>query len=335
MGMRKNFPAEKMATKRDAADVLRVRYWYEGVRQRTGLDTAYALEQHFEPESFSRRPSDGKPSHRCKWQRYTDGRHTPQTRLAEWVDARLPGSLQELRHPLWDVLKRKPARGTRNEAFLQRLKPDVLAVLYQPVDGIEVYWQRAAVTRVLIAKLERLASLDALAALVWLLYEALAQDNSKRAERLVRSIYAVLLMRGIWWQERQLAGPLLELFARRILPLSAPPHLHFGMSAEDLVKASTGLNLIVHHTSAGKRPGLEWRQRVRIMRGLLAGNTGLDVVHAMAPVYMPAPDEPDIPRTVLDDLLHQERLRAWGWACINSGRPEPFPPADVYKVGRR
>ncbi|NWD56708.1 hypothetical protein HX878_18385 [Pseudomonas veronii] len=60
--------------KRDQADVLRVRYWYEGLRHRTGLATAYKLEQHFEPESF--RKQDGITSNRCKWQRYAAGRHT-------------------------------------------------------------------------------------------------------------------------------------------------------------------------------------------------------------------------------------------------------------------
>lgn len=314
------FPA-----KRDQADVLRVRYWYEGLRQRMGLATAYKLEQHFEPESF--RKQDGITSNRCKWQRYAAGRHTPQAKLATRVDARVPGSLQELQHPLWAILKQQPSRTALSEAFLQRLKPDVQAVLFEPVGGIEVYWQRARVTVVLMRKLERIASLDALAALTWLLRESLAQGCRKNTERLADSIYTVLLIMGIEWQSRGLAEPLLTLFAQRILPLGAPPHRRFCMSGSDMLECSAALNLIVYQTTDGKRRSLSWLQRVHIMRRLLAGMTGFDVVHALAPQYIPAGT--DVPAEVIHRLEQDEIWRQWGWRSINSVQPEPFPPAEL------
>jgi len=312
--------------KRDQAEVLRVRYWYEGLRQRTGLATAYKLEQHFEPESF--RKQDGITSNRCKWQRYAAGRHTPQANLAARVDARVPGSLQELQHPLWAILKHQPSRTTLSEAFLQSLKPDVQAVLFEPVGGIEVYWQRARVTVVLMRKLERIASLDALAALTWLLREAIAQNSRKNAERLANSVYTVLLIMGIEWQNRALAEPLLKLFAQRILPLGSPPHRRFCMSGRDMLECSAALNLIVYQTTEGKRRGLTWLQRVHIMRRLLAGMTGVDVVHALAPQYMPSGT--DVPAEVIHRLEQDERWRQWGWSSINSTKPEPFPPKSFW-----
>lgn len=315
--------------KRDQADVLRVMYWYEGLRQRTGLATAYKLEQHFEPESF--RKQDGITSNRCKWQRYAAGRHTPQ-KLAARVDARVPGSLQELQHPLWAILRQQPSRATISEAFLQRLKPDVQAALFEPVGGVEVYWQRARTTVVLMRKLERIASMDALAALTWLLREAIAQGNRKNAERLAHSIYTVLLIMGIEWQNRELAEPLLKLFAQRILPLGSPPHRRFCMSSQDMLECSAALNLIVYQTTDGKRRGLTWLQRVHIMRRLLAGMTGFDVVHALAPQYIPAGT--DVPAEVMHRLEQDERWRQWGWSSINSVQPEPFPPPELL-ISRR
>ena len=316
--------------KRDQADVLRVRYWYEGLRQRTGLATAYKLEQHFEPESF--RKQDGITSNRCKWQRYAAGRHTPQAKLAARVDARVPGSLQELQHPLWAILKHQPSRTTLSEVFLQHLKPDVQAVQFEPVGGIEVYWQRAKVTVVLMRKLERIASLDALAALTWLLREAIAQGNLKSAEQLAHSIYTVLLIMGIEWQNRGLAEPLLTLFAQRILPLGSPPHRRFGMSGKDMLECSAALNLIVYQTTEGRRRALTWLQRVHIMRRLLSGMTGVDVVHALAPQYLPV--GVDVPAEVIHRLEQDERWRQWGWSSINSAQPEPFPPPELL-ISRR
>lgn len=314
-----------LPAKRDQADVLRVRYWYEGLRQRTGLATAYKLEQHFEPESF--RKQDGVTSNRCKWQRYAVGRHTPQAKWAARVDARVPGSLQELQHPLWAVLKHQPSRATMSEAFLQQLKPNVQAVLLEPVGGVEVYWQRARTTGVLIRKLERIASMDALAALTWLLRESVAQGNRKNAEHLASSIYAVLLIMGIEWQNRELAEPLMRLFAYRILPLGSPPHLQFCMSSQDMLECSAALNLIVYQTTEGRRRNLTWLQRVHIMRRLLSGMTGIDVVHALAPRYMPVGS--DVPEEVMHRLEQDERWRQWGWSSINSTQPEPFPPQKL------
>jgi len=316
--------------KRDQADVLRVRYWYEGLRLRSGLATAYKLEQHFEPESF--RKQDGITSSRCKWQRYAAGRHTPQAKWAACVDARVPGSLQELQHPLWAILKQQPSRATMSEAFLQRLKPDVQAVLFEPVGGVEVYWQRARVTVVLIRKLERIASMDALAALTWLLREAIAQGNHKAAQNLARSLYTVLLMMGIEWQNREMAEPLLKLFAQRILPLGSPPHRRFCMSGKDMLECSAALNLVVFQTTDGRRRSLTWLQRVHIMRRLLAGMTGFDVVHALAPQYIPAGT--DVPEKVIHRLEQDESWRQWGWSSINSLQPEPFPPPELL-ISRR
>ena len=312
-------------SKRDQADVLRVRYWYEGLRQRSGLATAYKLEQHFEPESF--RKQDGVTSNRCKWQRYAAGRHTPQATLAARVDVRVPGSLQELQHPLWAILKQQPSRTTMSEAFLHRLKPDVQAVLFEPGGGVEVYWQRAKVTVVLMRKLERLASMDALAALTWLLQEAIAQSSRKHAENLTRSLYTVLLMMGIEWQNRELAEPLLKLFAQRILPLGTPPHRRFCMRGKDMLEYSAALNLIVYQTTDGRRRSLTWLQRVHIMRRLLAGMTGFDVVHALAPQYIPVGT--DVPAEIMHRLEQDERWRQWGWSSINSVQPEPFPPPEL------
>ncbi|MBD0679935.1 hypothetical protein CGA21_14925 [Pseudomonas sp. PSB11] len=302
------------------ADVLRVRFWYEGVSQRTGINKAYELEQHFEPESFRRRAGNNKLSYRCKWQRYEVGQHTPQDRLAKRVDAHLPGSQQELHHPLWDLLKLKPPCNALNETFLQHLKPDVLAVLFKKTNEADVYWQRANITRGLMKKLECIASLDALAALIWLMREALSKDNRKTTEELAQSIYKVLIMRSIWWEERKLAAPLVELFIQRILPLGSPPNLIFSMNTELLVEASTLLNLIVHQTPAGKRDKLVWQQRVRIMRKLLSGDMGLDVPFALAPIYVAAPGKPMIREAVLDTLQWQNRLRQIGWDNILSNK---------------
>lgn len=302
-----------------------MRYWYEGLRKRSGLATACKLEQHFEPKSF--RKQDGITSNRCKWQRYAAGRHTLQATLATLVDFRVPGSLQELQHPLWAILKQQPSRITMSEAFLQRLKPDMQAVLLEPVGGIEVYWQPAIATVVLMRKLERIASMDALAALTWLLREAIAQGSPKNTERLADSIYTVLLIMGIEWQNPELAVPLLKLFAQRILPLCSPPHRRFCMSGKDMPECSSALNLIVYQTTDGRRRSLTWLQRVHSMRRLLSWYDGHGCDACLGPLYIPVGI--DVPAEVSHRLDQDKRWRQWGWSSINSAQPEPFPPPEI------
>lgn len=327
--------AKKIAPNRDLVEFVRVKFWYEGVRKRSKLSTAYALEQHFEPESFRRRTNNDKPSYRCKWQNYEIGLHTPQPRLLERVNSLLPGSLQELRHPLWDVLKLKPNRSTLSETFLQRLNPKVLAVLLKQTGDMEVHFERAMVTRALIIKLKKIADLDALAALVWLLYEALFNKNRKRSEDLARGIYDILIMRSIWWEERKLAAPLLTIFTQRILSQGAPPHLVFEMSTQEIIDASAALNLMVHINQGSIRIGLSWHQRASVMLKLLNGRRTLsglapfDVKFAFAPIYLPDPNDVTTPKALLDDLQLQDKQRQLAWDNILPEKTMSCPTGEM------
>ncbi|MGE8398820.1 MAG: hypothetical protein ACN6P0_09205 [Pseudomonas capeferrum] len=161
-----------------------------------------------------------------------------------------------------------------------------------------------------------------------MLREAIVQGNRKNTERLARSIYTALLIMGIEWQNRELAEPLLKLFAQRILPLGSPPHRRFCMSGQDMLECSAALNLIMYQTTDGKRRGLTWLQRVHIMRRLLAGMTGFHVVHALAPQYISAGT--NVPAEVIHRLEQDERCRQWGWSSINALQPEPFPPKSIW-----
>jgi hypothetical protein len=99
------------------------------------------------------------------------------------------------------------------------------------------------------------------------------------------------------------------------------------MSGKDMLECSAALNLIVYQTTDGRRRSLTWLQRVHIMRRLLAGMTGFDVVHALAPQYIPVGT--DVPVEITHRLEQDERWRQWGWSSINSVQPEPFPPPEL------
>ncbi|MDP3668093.1 MAG: hypothetical protein Q8R69_00155 [Telluria sp.] len=169
--------------------------------------------------------------------------------------------------------------------------------------------------------------MDALAAITWLLREAVAQGNRESAGHLARSLYTVLLINGIEWQSRELSEPQLGLFSRRILPMGSPPHRCFCMSGQGMLDASVTLNFTVYQAAAVKRRWLTWLQRVRVMCRLFTGDASFDVLHALAPHYLPDPHVESIPERVLIVLLRDEEWRRWVWKSITSSQPEAFPPA--------
>ncbi len=329
MQMLKFSPSEKWPLRRDIADVIRVRYWYEGVRKRTALSTPYALERHFEPRSIHIR-SSGKSCNPCKWNNYVSGFMTPRSHLVSVVEAVLPGSHQDILHPLWDVLKTNLSAETASDAFLRRLSPTTQKACEMPLKGSNSYLHLTAFGVREIHALEGIADLDALAALVWRLKVAIARKEDVIAGKLSRSIYKVLLMCGIWWQERGLAGWMLHLFVIRAMCLWAPKQLRFTMSITKLMHASAVLNLAVYHTELRGKVDIPWPKRVHVMRKLLGGSYGDDILQAMAPIYLPDPRQKHLSKDMFRRLLAKERLRKWGWRCVISNEPQKLPPSDIH-----
>ncbi|HBP5921416.1 TPA: hypothetical protein L5967_08685 [Pseudomonas aeruginosa] len=308
---------------------LRIRYWYETLRQHTALNTAYQLEQHFEPESFVR-STDGSIQHyKNKWIRYEQGRHLPQAALLKKVEEKVPGSTRELQHPLWSVLDPENKRVMRGDAFLRQLTPVVQELLFQPAKtGVLGYAVRAPVTSSLLEKLERRACLDVLACLSWLLRDA-AEKQSTDATRIGHALHNMLTMMALELHALRIALPLLRQFIDHILPLGLPPHHRMWMIPSDYLHASGHLNRIVYHTSKGCRQTLAWGARVKIMQQLLQGKFGFDVRYAMSPQFELDEHGGEIPPEVIKAHDRASNLREWGWECIQAGQQGRLPPAEL------
>ncbi|HDP4811130.1 hypothetical protein [Pseudomonas aeruginosa] len=313
----------------ETIDTLRVRYWYEELRMRTGLETALDMEYYFEKESFKRNAKGAVAWYRNKWSRYVNGQHVPKGKTLRRVEAREHGSTRELYLPLWEVLDVSNTRVMQDDSFLRRLDPEIQAAIWvRSSSGMLTYYGRADITQVLLEKLERRASLDALACLTWLLRESSMLGDSENALKISRSLYNVLLMLSIELHARKTGLPLLGLFIRDILPLGLEPHLKMWMVENDFMQASAHLNLLVYNTEHGYKRSLSWPQRVKVMQRLLKGDFGLDVQFAMAPQF-DLNDETNTPAVVVKNYWRATRLREWGWEQIANGRCEKFPPSEL------
>lgn len=323
----------KINPKRHPVETIRVRYWFEGLRQRTKLTSAYALEQYFEKESFQR-DSDGKILHYpSKWSRYEQDIITPKSRTLQRVELLAPGSTRELEHPLWIVLRNMHRKSFVPGKIMRDLSPDIQAVVFSSgFTGLSSYSVREPVTSRLLDKLERRCSLDSVACLLCLLLEAAEQKRVSRVEKITHALHNVLLMMGVELQARAVALPFFDLMIANYLPLGDSLYLKAAMTSRDYIEASAYLNLMVYQNPQNRKKNLTWAQRVKVMHQLVHGKRGLDIEFAMRQLFELRSAIDELPIELVEKNNRESKARAWGWRCIRSGVSEPIPPDDLFNM---
>ena len=319
------------AKARATHDAIRVAYWYEGLKQRTGIETPYGLELHFEGEAFKRN-TDGTIRHYPnKWSGYERNLTTPKKKTLARVERLAPGSTHDLEHPLWDLIRELDQGHTPEyDRLLKSLSVDILKVLFSSCQsGFSIYSGRVKSTQILLDKLERRASLDALTGLIALMLEAVGRKEDEFLLRAAQSIHNVLLMVTIELASRKVADQVVNWIVDKILPLGAPPNLKFAMSSKDYIEASAYLNLMVYQNSKRKGRDLTWPQRVKVMSQLINGRMSYDVYYAMRPKYDLVTESSKVCTQALHKFKRHLALREWGWSIIKSGEIAHFPPVDL------
>lgn len=308
---------------------LQTRFWYEALSQRTGLNTAYELERHFEPSSFTFNDDGTIEYYKNKWTGYRQGQHRPMPPQRELVEKKAPGSTRELLHPLWSALNLNDKRVMRENAFLRQLLPPIQEVMFKPgSSGVLGYTTRAPITQRLLDKLERRAGMDVLACLTWLLREA-AEKQCASAQLIGHALHNVLTMMALELHALKIALPLLQIFIDQILPLGLPQHYRTGMTPGDYVNASGYLNRIVYTTTKGRKRKLDWDQRCKIMQQLIQGKSGWSVKYAMMPQYELDDGGEELPADVIEAHSLASKQREWGWDCLLTGKEGRMPPVEV------
>lgn len=306
---------------RDLVDVLRVRYWYEGVKRQMNCSTAYQLERLFEP--LAAISVDERTPFRNKWIRYETGKHTPRANLVDLVEGRVPGSSKELSHPLWEVLRLGDASVPRLDAWLEKLEPRVQTALYRkPYDGMTAPNWRLAFSMSMGRRLVKLGNLDALAALLLLWLEARHHDRLKDMQQLAGLLYQLLLMLGMEFVQRDMAEELFLMFRAKVFDRTDWEGGRFALD-ETLYVRGTHLLYCLLYKVRDMHPFSSWFARCQAMQALLNGKKGLDAQFGLQILLVP--DWRDGPPTRKQWWLwRQHNLHwLWGWVHLNrdtSGR---------------
>lgn len=304
----------QLAQKRHPVDIVRVRYWYQGLRRRTGCDTAYQLEQRYDPGSFTK--TEDRTHYRCKWNRYGVGKHTPQKRLAQQVEQDQLGSLRELNHPLWTVLRQGLSLEGSLDHWMAQLEPKVQTAMIPNQEGKG--GQHEPFNSRLARRLVKIGSLDALTALLLYWCEAVRNGQYDDARYIARLLYQLLLILGDEFSLRGIASEMCILFQTIVFKPTdwgdhclALHHSHYQHSIGVLHCQLYKINEWRGGVSKAKEAWLKWK--------LLEGDYGLDVKFGLELPLRPSWEVGPPTAKQFHVALFEHRVRQWAWTHLNGG----------------
>lgn len=190
----KNENFEKSRTRinsMDDIDVFRVVLWYSFIRYRLSANSNYQISRIVEPNNF--RVNDHRIIY-CdkKWRNYQNGLNVPNSKLLERVESIVEGSSLIINHVLWQALRDAVDIDLLLQESIGKLSWEVQRILYKSNkhDCDRKLVEHLSPKKLM--QLERLASLDALAALV--IFLRLGVLKSKGIVDISRAIYRTLLI---------------------------------------------------------------------------------------------------------------------------------------------
>lgn len=306
---------------------LKVRYWYEGVRLRTGKQSAYGLEKKFEPQKTNQ---DGeKQAPPKKWPRYKRGKVTPCPDLVAAVEKAAPGSLKELNSPLWKVLLVENMTIRRVERYIDLLESKVRRAIRNwrraEVDGTQNYvWHSQGRTLV------RAGSLDALAALVlmWEVYRHEARNENMRT--LADLIYKCMLIAGMSFKHRELAAEFFEVFNAKIFSRTVWENGQCELDAEVFIHGVSMLNDLLSNV-VDEGPLQSQDDIYRAKQHLMYGKKGFDCLFGFSIPVVPAWEAGPPTRSQYQDGMLELLQWQWGWTHLRTKTMGRFPHDDLWE----
>jgi hypothetical protein len=182
----------KTRIRRDWLDVIRTTIWYAYIKRKFLNSTNHEIAKFIEPDVFGKDEAKDINNY-IRWAKYRRGKHTPGKELINQADQHVKGSARIINHVVWEVIRgRKPLKWFIEDGA-NELSWDIRKILFKSVNDqnelISVLHIRKELTRI-----ERLANLDALAALIIFLRIANEQNQREIALSIGRSIYRILLV---------------------------------------------------------------------------------------------------------------------------------------------
>lgn len=253
--------------KRDAIDQIRVALWYSHLQH--GLDAQLPSEiaKMIEPDKI-RVVNGCVTDNDRKWRNYKNGLNVPHPKLIDKAEAVVQGSSLIINHVLWRAMKNSINLNLLLKDGIGKLSWEVQRILYK---SSKYNCDRKLVESLSSKKLmqlERLASLDALAALV-IFYRMGVEDTSSIVD-ISRAIYRTLLIICMKKSYSNFSESLILLMHSQVFSLVDPKESILGDSfKEDFLMDLQILMTQFSKMDSEKLITNTWKKDVRISSDFL------------------------------------------------------------------
>ncbi|ENV44922.1 hypothetical protein [Acinetobacter schindleri] len=253
--------------KRDVVDQIRVALWYSRIK--LGLDAQLPSEiaKIIEPDKI-RVVNGGVTDNDRKWRNYKNGLNVPHPKLIDKAEAAVQGSSLIINHVLWQAMKNSINLDLLLKDGIGKLSWEVQRILYKPNKyNCDRKLVESLSSKKLI-QLERLASLDALAALV-IFYRMGVEDTSSIVD-ISRAIYRTLLIICMKKPYSNFSESLILLMHSQVFSLVGPKESILGDSfKEDFLMDLQMLMTQFSKMNSEKLVTNTWKKDVRISSDFL------------------------------------------------------------------
>lgn len=177
--------------KRDVIDKIRIALWYSHLQHGFDAQLPSEIAKMIEPDKI-RVVNGCVTDNDRKWRNYKNGLNVPHPKLIDKAEAAVQGSSLIINHVLWQAMKNSVNLDLLLKDGIGKLSWEVQRILYKPSKYNCDRKLVESLSSKKLMQLERLASLDALAALV-IFYRMGVEDTSSIVD-ISRAIYRTLLI---------------------------------------------------------------------------------------------------------------------------------------------
>lgn len=314
---------------RHPVDAIRVQYWCQGLKEKTGSKNAYQLEKLLEPLSPAN--VDIRTHFRCKWIRYEYGKHIPRIRLLYKIEAKCPGSLKEFQHPVWEILKTPEKCLNQLDDWFLKLSPKVQSCVFKPPSTeISETKQRRELAYWLPRQLMEFADLDVLAAFLLYWLEAQHTGQVKQIRTHAFSLYQLLLILGVKLNKRGIAEAMFDVVCHVVFKPTQWGNEFFATDSDHYMDSVYLLNINLYKVEDFSYKA-SWPKRCQLMYKLLDGKYGFDALLGLNPLFLPSKHEKQQNVNSFEIWQQSFMLKLWGWIHLNHQSIGNFDD-EVYRL---
>lgn len=247
--------------KRDVIDQIRVALWYSHIQHGLHVHLPSHIARIVEPDKI--RVVDGcVTDNDRKWRNYKNGLNVPNPKLIDKAEAVVQGSSLIINHVLWQAMKNSINLDLFLKDSIGKLSWEVQRILYKfnKYDCDKTLVENLSPKKMI--QLERLASLDALAALV--IFLRLGIRESKSIIDTSRAIYRTLLIVCSQKPYSHFSESLILLMKLYVFSLADAKESILGDSfKEDFLMDLQVLRTQFLKMDNGKLAGNTWKEDIR------------------------------------------------------------------------